>query len=154
MAERTRSKKEKKDRRRHKRYIVNNRVFAIVRSDTHLLDRIESMSKGEIAMAILKSKPPRMGEIVEISRSGLSFRYIATDRMLNQACEMDILFIDEDFHLSRLPFQTVDDRSINSETPFDVLRMKRFAVKFGGLTSKQKLKLDHILKNYTSGIMN
>ncbi len=144
----------KKERRQHKRYPVNNRVFAIVRSDNHLLERIESMSKGEIAMAIIKSKPPRMGEIVEISRSGLSFRYIATDRRLEQHCEMDILFIDEDFHLSRLPFQMIEDRSIASDLSFDVLRMKHLAVKFGGLTSKQKLKLDHLLKNYTSGSIN
>jgi hypothetical protein len=140
-----------KDRRQYRRYRVSNRLFAIVRSDMHLFDRFESMSKGEIAMAIIKSKPTHMGEIVEISRGGLSFQYIDTDRILSQPCELDILFIDEDFHLSGLPFQAVEDRSIKSDAPFDVLRMKRLTVKFCGLTSKQKLKLDHLLKNYTSG---
>ena len=144
----------KKERRQHKRYLINNRVFAIVRSDNHLLEQIETMSKGEIAMAIIKSKPPCMGEIVEISRSGLSFSYIATDRRLNQHCEMDILFLDEDFHLSHLPFQAIEDRSIASDSDFDVLRMKHLAVKFGGLTNKQKIKLDYLLKNYTSCSVN
>ena len=150
MPDTIRSRNARNDRRRHKRYPVNDRLFAIVSSDRHLLDRIENMSKGEIAMAIIKSKPSRMGEIVEISRSGLSFRYIATDRMLDHTCEMNILFIDKNFRLSRLPFQVMDDRSISSEPPFDVLRMRRFGVKFGGLTSRQKFKLDHLLKNYTS----
>jgi len=95
-----------------------------------------------------------MGEIVEISRSGLSFSYIATDRRLNQHCEMDILFLDEDFHLSHLPFQAIEDRSIASDSDFDVLRMKHLAVKFGGLTNKQKIKLDYLLKNYTSCSVN
>lgn len=142
------------DRRRHKRYLVKNRVFAIVRSDDHLLERIESMSKGEIAMAIIKSRPQCMGEIVEISRSGLSFLYIDTECILKNNCEMDILFIDEDFHLSRLPFKAVEDRSITADTPFDVIRMKHLAVKFEELTNKQKSKLDLLLKHFAAGRVN
>lgn len=142
------------NRRRHKRYLVNNRVFAIVRSDDHLLERIESMSKGEIAMAIIKSKPQCMGEIVEISRSGLTFRYIDTDRILEKNCEMDILFIDENFHLSRLPFKTVGDRSIAGDAPFDVIRMKDLTVKFETLTRRQKQKLEHLLNHLTTGRVN
>ena len=88
-----------------------------------------------------------MGEIAEISRSGLSFSYIDTDQILNCPCEMDILCSDGDYHLSRLPFQTVEDKFIVSDTPFDVLKMKRLAVKFGGLTDRQKTKLDQLLEN-------
>jgi hypothetical protein len=139
------------DRRRHKRYSLNHRVFAIVRSDAHALDRIDHMSKGTLGMAIIKSNPMRMGEILDISRSGLSFRYIATNRTLTSPCEMDILCSDGDYHLTRLPIQTVEDTFIAPESPFEVLKMKRLTVKFGGLTNRQKSKLNQLLEDISTG---
>lgn len=134
-----------------KRYYVKNRVFAVVRSKDHKLDRIDNLSKGEIAIAVIKSNSPRMGEIVEISKDGLSFTYIENDTDLAQFGEMDILFVDEDFHLSRLPFEPVEDSAFNAEAPFNALSMKRLTVRFGGLTDKQKIQINHLLENYTTG---
>ena len=139
------------DRRQFKRYFVKNRVFAVVRSNEHKLDGIENMSKGEIALAVIKSKPPKMGEIVEISKGGLSFTYIENEADLTQFREMDILFVDENFHLSRLPFIPVEDKAFDAEAPLNALAMKRLAVRFHGLTEKQKRQILHMLENYTTG---
>lgn len=138
-----------KERRQHKRYRMKNRIFAVICSGMHQLDAITSMSKGEIALAVIKSKPPRMGEIVEISLDGLSFHHIENDIDISQFSEMDILYADDDFHLSRLPFRTVKETALEGDAPFDVLAMKRLTVKFGGLTAEQKGQLDHLLENYT-----
>lgn len=139
------------DRRQFKRYFVKNRVFAVVRSNEHQLDRIENLSKGEIALAVIKSNPPKMGEIVEIGKGGLSFTYIENEADLTQFKEMDILFVDENFHLSRLPFIAVEDKAFDTETPFTALSMKRLNVQFRGLTAKQKRLIKHMLENYTTG---
>ena len=143
---------QKKERRQHRRYNMKNRIFAVIRSDSqqNQLDRINSMSKGEMALAVIKSKPPRMGEIVEISRDGLSFQHIENDTDISQFSEMDILYVDENFHLSRLPIKAVKETAIQGDAPFDVLSMKQLTVKFDGLSSKQQGQLDHLLKNFTS----
>lgn len=138
-------------RRKSKRYYVKKRVFAVVRSKDHQLDRIDKMSKGEIALAVIKSNPLKMGEIVEISRGGLSFTYIENKNGLSKLNEMDILFADEDFHLSRLPFKPVKDTVMHKERHFHPLLMRRQTVKFDTLSSNQKSKLEHIIKNFTTG---
>ena len=139
-----------KDRRRHKRYYVKNRTFAVVRSENHLLDQINTMSKGEIALAVIKSNPPKMGEIIEISRGGLSFSYVENEAGLDHLHEMDILFVDEDFHLSRVLFKPIEDSVIEDDAPFNALSMKRLTVQFTDLTPKQKLKIEHFIKNFTT----
>lgn len=140
-----------KDRRKNQRYYVKNHVFAVVRSKNHQLDQIEKMSKGEIAFAVIKSNPPKMGEITEISRNGLSFTYIENETDLSKFKEMDILFADEDFHLSRLSFKPVKDSAIKDERHFHPLSMKRQTVKFNNLSTVQQTKLEHMIKNFTTG---
>ena len=95
-------KSKQEDRRKYRRYFVRKRIFAVVRSDNHQLNRIDKMSNGEIAFAVFKSNPPKMGEIIEISRGGLSFSYIENEADLSKFDEMDILFVDEDFHLTQV----------------------------------------------------
>lgn len=138
------------ERRQHKRYQAKKRIFAVVSSSVHQLGKIKKMSKGEVALAVMKSKPACMGEIVEISRNGLSFQHIDNGADLSQFSELDILYVDEDFLLSRLPFKTVNDTAIEGDAPFDVLSMKKLTVQFVDLTAKQKGQLDHLLEHYTA----
>jgi c-di-GMP-binding flagellar brake protein YcgR len=122
-----------------------------VRSENHQLRRIDKMSKGEIAFAVFKSNPPRMGEIIEISRGGLSFSYIDNATDLTDFSEMDILFVDEDFHLTHLPFKTVEDEAIVDSNRIHTFQMKRQTVKFKNLSDRQKKQLEYVLKNFTTG---
>ena len=139
------------DRRQHRRYFVKKRLFAVVRSDNHQLNRIHEMSKGEIAFAVFKSNPPRMGEIIEISRGGLSFSYIEKEADLSDFDEMDILFVDEDFHLRQLPFKPIEDTVIIEKDRVRTLQMKRQTVKFKGLSAGQMKQLEYVLENFTTG---
>jgi hypothetical protein len=139
------------DRRQYQRYFVRKRLFAVVRSDNHQLNSIDDMSKGEIAFAVFKSHPPRMGEIIEISLGGLSFSYIEKEADLTEASELDILFVDEGFHLRQLPFKPVLDTAIIDSNRVRTLPMKRQTVKFKGLSELQKKQLEYVLKNFTIG---
>lgn len=140
-----------KDRREYKRYFVKNRVFAVVRSENHQLKHIKKMSNGEIALAIIKSNPLKMGEITEISRNGLAFSYVENEAELTDFSELDIVFAEKDFHLSRLPFIPVEDTSLLDDGPFNALSMKRMTVRFEDLTKRQKRQIDHVLSHYTTG---
>lgn len=144
-------KSKQEDRRKYRRYFVRKRIFAVVRSDNHQLNRIDKMSNGEIAFAVFKSNPPKMGEIIEISRGGLSFSYIENEADLSKFDEMDILFVDEDFHLSQVPFKPVEDTAIVEKNRVRTIPMKRQTVKFKGLSDRQKKQLDYVLKNFTTG---
>ena len=93
-----------------------------------------------------------MGRIVEISRHGLTFDYIENDETCSSKAEMDILVVDDNFHIRRLPFELVKDALIESDMPFDSLTMKRMTVQFSSLTYRQKRKLDHFLEHYTTGM--
>ena len=139
------------ERREHKRYYAKNRLFAVIRSDDHQLVRIDNMSVGEIAFALIKSNPLKMGEIIEISRGGLTFSYIDNESGLKALGELDIIFAEKDFHLSRLPFKEVDDADVIDDSPFSALAMKRLTVKFEELSTRQKQKIDHLLSNFTTG---
>ena len=134
-----------------RRFTLKKHSFAVVRSKNHLLDEIDTLSKGEIAFTVIKSKPPRMGRIVEISRNGLTFDYIENDETCSRNAEMDILVVDDNFHIRRLPFELVKDALLEADVPFNSLTMKRMTVQFNGLTYHQKRELDHFLEHYTSG---
>ena len=138
------------EQRKHKRYFVKDRIFAVVRSKSHKLSQIGNMSKGEIAFAVLKSNPLKMGRIIEASLGGLSFSYVENKAKMAKSGEMDILFADKDFHLSRIPFKPVEDTELDRKGPFGTLPMKRMTVQFRNLTPHQELKLGHFLDKYTT----
>ncbi|MGD8944884.1 MAG: hypothetical protein PVJ37_16580, partial [Desulfobacterales bacterium] len=61
------------ERRHHQRYGVRPGTFAVLRSTSIELSKIKDMSMGEIAFAVIKSKPIKMGRIINISTDGLAF---------------------------------------------------------------------------------
>jgi hypothetical protein len=56
------------ERRIGRRYRVQPGTFAVLRSTSIELSKIKDMSMGEIAFAVIKSKPIKMGQIINISR--------------------------------------------------------------------------------------
>ncbi len=134
-----------------KRYFVEGRIFAVVRSNNHQLKHIKNMSQGEIAFAVIKSDPPRMGQIIDAGRDGLSFSYIENGKRLPRTSEMDILFAEKEFHLSRLPFEPIDETVEDEKRPFSTHSMKRMTVQFGELTPFQQRQIDHLLEHFTTG---
>ena len=65
--------------------------------------------EGEIALAVLKAKPLKMGQIVNISKGGLAFRYIDSEIEAGKSSKLDIVFAQNGFHLKKIPFKTVTD---------------------------------------------
>ena len=115
------------------------------------LEQIEDMSMGEIALAVLKSKPFKMGQIMNISKGGLAFRYIDREAEAKEPFELDILFAQNAFHLNNVPFKVVADFAAASEYPFSSIIMQQRGVQFGEMTPHQVSHLDYFIRNYTTG---
>ena len=104
---------------------------------------------GEIAFAVIKSKPIKMGQIVNISRRGLAFHYIDRKGDANRLFKMDILFAQDAFYLDRLLFKPIFDIEIDTEIPLNSFTMRKCGVQFGELNQQQRSQLEYFICNYT-----
>ncbi|NVM21601.1 MAG: PilZ domain-containing protein [Desulfobacterales bacterium] len=102
----------------------------------------------EGALAVLRPHPAKLGQIIDISRGGLAFTYIAGEGKPTGSFELEIFFSDNGFHLDKIQFETVSDFEIR-EVPFSSITMRRCGVRFGELTDNQVSQLEHFLRSYT-----
>lgn len=106
-------------RRKHKRYLARNGAFAILNKPSSI-----------------------MGQIRDINTKGLSFSYTVDEQVIPKSSELDILFLDTGFYLSKLPFKTVSDLWISKKN-------RRSGVFFGQLREKQLSRLKFFIQNHT-----
>jgi hypothetical protein len=92
----------------------------------------------------------RVGQIVDIGKDGLEFRYMAGKEPSGQSFELDIFLSDGDFYLEKVPCKTVSDVKTH-ESPYAPLNMRQCAVQYGELSPRQVSQLEYFIKNYTSG---
>ena len=121
------NKQKKHDRRKDKRYIAKNGAFAAL------------------------SKNNRLGQIMNVSRSGLAFRYIEDKNDKIELDELKILMPQVDFFLEQVIFKTVSDFAVEQNLPFRSIQMRQAGLQFRNLTPKQELKLSHFILNHTMG---
>jgi len=105
----------------------------------------------EYAYAVLRPTSKKVGQIVDISRGGLSFRYPDTGEERVESLELDIFLVGDEFHLDRVPFRTVSERELDVELPDHAMTMKQCGVKFDRLTQEQIEGLDLLIGKYTRG---
>jgi hypothetical protein len=103
------------------------------------------------AFVVFNTEPTKLGEIIDISMSGLSFRYMVdSEELVNQSRELDILFGDDDFYLDRLLFVTISDRMTSNGLPFSTMLMRRRGVQFSDLSAPQQSELEYFITHNTS----
>ena len=116
------------DRRKFKRFLVKDHVFVLLGPDF-----------------------TELGQIIDISRDGLSFRYMNGAKTVNDdSFEIDIVLSDEGFYLERLsliPVSDCADRNGFSLRPL----LRRRCVQFADLMPNQISRLEYFIRNYTKG---
>ena len=135
------------DRREHPRYIAPAGTFALLRATSIALSKIQDM--GEIGFAVIKSKPVKMGQIININMNGLAFDYIERQGEPIRVFKLDILFAQDAFYLGKMLFKPVFDYAVDSEVPVDSFTIRRCGVQFGELTAYQKSRLEFFINNHT-----
>jgi hypothetical protein len=101
------------------------------------------------ACVALKSDCIEVGQVIDIGKGGLAFRYMPRQERSNGSIELDIFLADRRFCLSKVPFQAVSELETHE---IDVgPSIKRCGVKFGELTHRQISHLEYFIQNQTTG---
>lgn len=111
--------------------------------------KYERFEVQEGAFAALKGPVSKLGQIMDISRGGLAFRYIDTGGRLDRSFDLDISLIKNDFHLKEVPCKNISDSEIISEFCFSSIPMRRLGVQFTELTHNQTSQLEYFIQNHT-----
>lgn len=109
------------------------------------------MSMSEITLKLFKSKPIKMGQIIDISSRGLSFCYIYEEDNSNEVFELAIIYAEKGFYSNMMKFETMSDFETANGDQLDIFIIRRQGLKFKELTLKQTFLLDHVIRDYTVG---
>ena len=113
------------ERRRHPRFLVKERASAAVVGD-------------EVGLPY---------HLIDISESGMAFRYLHTSPLPLSDSQMDI-YLDEDLYIGRVPVTVVDDRQLVS----DAIPTRHCGVRFGKLTPAQQIQLQAFIRSQTQSV--
>jgi len=118
------------ERRRNKRYKAVDGAYAAVSPNSH-----------------------KLGQIIDISMGGLSFKYIDTsneDKDAGGTPEEAVFLSSMGYYVGDLPFKTVSDYEIINAPSFSSMKVRKRHVQFTDLSFKQLFDLDYYLRNNVS----
>lgn len=105
------------------------------------------------SFAMLEPETRIMGQIIDVSRGGLSFRYLPSHfaaQVRQRECALHILLADHSFYFDPLPCRVAsDDRISQHEFGFSLLAMRRCSVSFLDLSEEQRSQLDYFVRNHS-----
>ena len=99
--------------------------------------------------AVLSGPVSKMGQILDISRGGLSFRYIDIGDRPRETCVLDILMEDNTFRLENVGFRVISDLNASKDFPFSTIPMRRCGGELTGLSDGQIDELEYLIKSCT-----
>ncbi len=102
----------------------------------------------EGAFAVITA-PRKLGQILDISKSGLSFTYIGEKKGPKKDTGLDIFLSGIGFNSRNIPYKTISDFEIESKVEFSSVKMRRCGVKFRQLHSEQISQIEAFLQNHT-----
>jgi hypothetical protein len=104
------------------------------------------------AFAAFGSQVWQLGHIIDISKVGLSFRYIAHGARSNGSSALEIYLADKSFHLEKVKFETVWDSELADQLPSSSIPVRRRGVRFEELTQGQRVQLASFIRNHPAAL--
>ena len=107
----------------------------------------------EGAYAAISPNSHKLGQIIDISMGGLSFKYIDTQNGNSDTSrppEETIFLSSMGYYVGDLPFKTVSDYEITNAPSFSSMKVRKRHVQFTDLSFKQLFDLDYYLRNNVS----
>jgi len=126
----------------HAVHSTENKAMAERRADQRFAVRVG---------AIASLRLPVVGQIVNISRGGLTFRYVASKARSKESPTLSISLSDSTFTLAMIPFRVAWDKPSPQSFSFGDIALRYCGVEFGQLADYQKLALNHFIKHYREG---
>ncbi len=99
--------------------------------------------------AVLRNHDRRIGPVLDISRSGLSFRYFDDVKGSSGSAQLEIANTEEVFYLRLIPVSTVYDKLEQRYVPFSTLINRRCGVKFEKLNDYQASLVKYFIQKFT-----
>ena len=107
----------------------------------------------EGAYAAISPNSHKLGQIIDISMGGLSFKYIDTsvEDKENAPLPDETIFLSSmGYYVGDLPFKTVSDYEVTNAPSFSSMKVRKRHVQFTDLSFKQLFDLDYYLRNNVS----
>jgi hypothetical protein len=101
-------------------------------------------------LAALFPQLTAVGQIVDIGRGGLAFRYVASQEPPTGSSQLQILVSDRSFCLKKVPFETVWDVAVPREFSHGPITLRHCGVRFGELTHSYEVNLGYFIQYHTS----
>ncbi|MBW1894439.1 MAG: PilZ domain-containing protein [Deltaproteobacteria bacterium] len=114
-------------RRKYKRYMVQDNVFAVFR---------------------LGPNSSRLVNIVDISRGGFAFKFVGKDEMSQDRFELDIFVSGDGRCLGKIPFEITSETTKAKEDRFYSFMQRRFGARFDDLSYSKALQIDSFINNH------
>jgi len=130
--------------------ILSNRERVMENKDFDQLRHHKRFPVEESTFALLRAKGSKLGRVIDISKDGLSFRYLSIGGQLKGALQLDLISPHHDFTVNNLPVKIISSLEVASEMPFRSITLWRVGAKFGKLTQKQKTKLEYFIQHHTT----
>jgi len=97
----------------------------------------------------LKSESDKdLGQLIDISNGGLSFRYFVSAKKPENFSKLDIVLSGSDFAITGLPFRIISDTELTNGYQYSPINFRRYCVQFEELTYNQNFKLCYFLYNH------
>jgi len=104
----------------------------------------------EGAYAAISPNSQKLGQIIDISMGGLSFKYIDTSGEAKQDASVNeeaVFLSSMGSYVGDLPFKTVADYEVTNAPSFSSMKVRKRHLSFTDLTFKQLFDLDYYLRN-------
>ncbi len=118
------------ERRKHKRFKAVEGAYAAISPNSH-----------------------KLGQIIDISMGGLSFKYIDTrsETRVEQEQEEKAVFLSSmGYYVGDLPFRIISDYEVTNVPSFSSMKVRKRHIQFTDLSFKQLFDLDYYLRNNVS----
>lgn len=137
------------ERRCCKRFGAATGAFAILRPCNVSVPPIRDMGMGDIAFAVYRLRPQRMGQIIDICLDGLSFSYVRNGLPANGPLALDILSADTGFYLKGLAFEPVWDQGAADEIDTEYVPLRHCGLRFQAPDPSQRRQLSLFMRQHT-----
>ena len=136
------------ERRKHERFKVKSGAIAMIKPLPAKPEQTKDTSMGKNVLATKL----KYCQVINISKGGLTFRYIDKNGELNEAFELNVSFAQDSIsfaYLKYAPCKTVWVSHAPSKTSPSQVKTKQRGVQFGGMTPHQASQLDRFLEKCT-----
>lgn len=108
----------------------------------------------EDIFVVSASRPEKKHSMIDISRSGMAFKYYSIKNQIVENGKYSIMTSDRRFVLDDIPCRTVSDIVLNHSRDLTDVTVRRRGIQFKDLTPTQHESLDYFIDNFTRAAVN